>query len=82
MARGWSQDLADHLGVPLEALEGRPLSSVLSVVDRMEVVADDDDRYEAPFDVGDRRVFMVSLPIRDRSGWADQVHVLYAVGQR
>ena len=71
VARGWSQDLADHLGVPLEALEGRPLSSVLSVVDRMEVVADDDDRYEATFDVGDRR-----------SGWADQVHVLYAVGQR
>ena len=79
VGRGWSRELAEGLGFDRDALEGRPLSALLDVSGRSTVVEDHDDRCETHFELEGREVRAIAVPIRDDGGWADQVHIYFAI---
>lgn len=76
---GWPPALVERLGLDRDELEGTPMSVLLDVVDRYEVLDEHDDGYLAEFSGPGLLGRVALVPVRDDDGWCDEVHALFAV---
>lgn len=77
--RGATVELADALGIELGELEGRSLAVLQRRVVHFDVVETSEDRYEAAFELPDRRGRLVLVPRRDERGHADEAVAIFAL---
>jgi len=76
-AHGWPAQLLEELGLDVDQVEGQPLSAILPAVDRYEVLDERDDRFEAEIERSGTIGRITLVPIRDATGWCDEVVALF-----
>lgn len=67
------------LGLEQADLDGSSLAVLQTVITRFEVVVQEENRYEADFELESGRGRLIAVPERDSSGWADSLRVFVAV---